>query len=83
MTRTLEEIANIKEGAAIYRTIGSILVKAESKESVEKELKEQKEVLEIRLKTLKKQEGQLKEKYLSLQKEISKALGDISGDEAS
>ncbi len=76
LTRTLEELTNVKEGSTIYKSIGSLLIKAEDKESVEKDLKDQKEVLEVRLKTITKQEGQLKEKYTALQKEITKALGE-------
>ena len=56
-----------------YKFIGSILVLSEKKE-LEKELKERKEMIDLRLKTLEKQENSLREKAEKLQKEVMKNL---------
>ena len=51
-----------------------LLVKAEDKESVEKELNEKKETFDIRIKALDRQEKHLMEKYQALQQELSQAI---------
>jgi len=72
--QALEEINKLKEGTPIYKSIGSLLIKAESKESVIKGLKEDKETLELRKGTLEKQEGRLKEKLAEMQSKMENAL---------
>ncbi len=69
----LEEIGNISDDTTIYKNVGSLYVKAEDKPSVDKDLKEQKETLEVRVKTIVRQETQLKERYQKLQQEITEA----------
>ncbi|MBI4018286.1 MAG: prefoldin subunit beta [Candidatus Aenigmarchaeota archaeon] len=71
--KALEEI-NKEDTQEIYRSIGPVLVRSE-KEKVRKELEEQKEEIELKIKTLEKQESRLKsllkegqEKFQSLQK---------------
>ncbi|MEM2943346.1 MAG: prefoldin subunit beta [Methanomassiliicoccales archaeon] len=73
--RTLEELAKITDDVPIYRSVGSLLIKARDKESVVHEIQEDKETLEIRVKTLDRQEKALRERYQALQDQISKALG--------
>lgn len=73
-THTLEELKSIPAEAPIYRPIGSLLVKAKDKGEVETLLTEEKETLEVRLKAIERQENQLKERYASMQREISEAL---------
>ena len=72
--RALEELKKIKGDTLIYKSIGSLLIKSPGKESVEKDLTESKETLEIRKKTLDDQEGRLKEKTQELQSKIQNAL---------
>ncbi|HID25297.1 MAG TPA: prefoldin subunit beta [Thermoplasmata archaeon] len=72
--QALEEINKLKEGTPIYKSIGSLLIKAESKESVIKGLKEDKETLELRKGTLEKQEGRLKEKLTEMQSKMENTL---------
>ena len=71
--RALEELKKAGD-VPVYRSIGSILVKAESKEEVEKDLDEQKETLQVRVKTLERQETHLRERYQGLQEQLTKAL---------
>lgn len=77
----LENLEKVSDDAPLYKNIGSILVKAENKKGVVDELKEKKETLDIRVKTLQKQGDQLKEKYEALSKKLSKALKEFQGSE--
>lgn len=72
--RALEELTKISGETPIYKSVGSLLVRAEDKEGVEKELNEKKETIDIRIKSMDRQEKQLVEKYQELQKELSTAI---------
>lgn len=72
--RAITELEKSSKDTAIYKSVGSLMVKADDKESVEKELSEKKETLDIRIKALDRQEKHLMEKYQSLQQELSKAI---------
>ncbi|UCE73138.1 MAG: prefoldin subunit beta [Methanomassiliicoccales archaeon] len=72
--RALSELDKISEDTPVYKSVGSLLVKAEDKEGVEKELNEKKETIDIRIKALDRQEKHLVEKYQALQQELSAAL---------
>ena len=72
--KTLEELAKLKKGAAIYKSVGTILVKCDDKEGLRTELEEKKETLGIRTKTLTNQEKTLREMHQNLQKELTEAL---------
>ena len=58
----------------MYRSTGALLVRVEDRPSLQKELEEQKETLEIRVNTIKKQEKSLGERYEALQAKLSEAL---------
>ncbi|HYK93988.1 MAG TPA: prefoldin subunit beta [Thermoplasmata archaeon] len=73
-THTLEELKTIPEEAPIYRPIGGLLAKAKSRKEVEDLLTEEKETLEVRVKALERQENHLKERYTTMQRELSDAL---------
>jgi prefoldin beta subunit len=66
--KSLTELENTKE-TTVYKAAGNILVLRDKKE-VEKELKDQKESQELRLKTLEKQEKSLVEKLNVLKSQI-------------
>jgi prefoldin beta subunit len=72
--RALSELEKLKDETPIYKTVGSLLVRAEDKEGVKKELSEKKETTDIRIKALERQEKQLVEKYQELQTELSAAI---------
>ncbi|MEM3851781.1 MAG: prefoldin subunit beta [Methanomassiliicoccales archaeon] len=80
VTRAIEELQSLPEDAVIYKNIGSLLIKSGNRESVLKELNEQKETLDVRVKTLERQEKHLRERYQSLQEELSKELGSREGN---
>ncbi|MFQ6060394.1 MAG: prefoldin subunit beta [Thermoplasmata archaeon] len=71
---TIEELKKTKKDAPIYKSIGTLLIRAENREELEKELNEHKETISIRLKTLQRQEKTLSERYQSLGEKLSKVL---------
>jgi len=72
---TIDELNKSADDVTIYKNVGSLLIKASDKESVVKEAEDDKETLEIRIKTLDRQEKALRDKYQTMQEQISKALG--------
>jgi prefoldin beta subunit len=70
----LEELDKADAKTSIYKSVGSILIKAKGKTEIEKDLKSNKESLEIRKNTLEKQEGRTKEKLNELQSKVQNAL---------
>jgi len=76
---TLEELGKVTEDTPIYRNVGSLLIKANEKESVVKDIEDSKETLEVRVKTLNRQEKQMRERYENLQEQLQKALGGSAG----
>ena len=71
---TLEELKTLPEDAVIYRSVGNLLVKAKGRSEVEGILTEEKETLEVRVKALERQVNHLKERYETMQRELSRAL---------
>lgn len=60
-----------------YKIVGNIMVKSDKKELL-KDLEQKKELLELRIKTLDKQENAVREKSKQLQQEV---LGNIKDEE--
>ena len=71
---TLVELDKTDEKSPIYKSIGAVLIKTKGKTGVTKELKSNKESLELRKETLEKQEGRTKEKLSELQSKVQNAL---------
>ena len=69
----LNEIAsaleNLKDSEKSYKIVANILINAK-KEDLESELKQKKEMLELRIKKLEKQEEEIREKSQKIQKEV-------------
>jgi prefoldin beta subunit len=74
VTHTLEELKSIAEDAVLYRPIGGLLVRAKTKKEVDDLLTEEKETLEVRVKAIERQENHLKERYTTMQQELTQAL---------
>ena len=66
----LEELKTTENA---YKIIANIMVKSD-KAKLEKDLKQKKEMMEIRIKTLEKQEKTIKEKAAEMQAEVMKEL---------
>jgi|TARA_B100001971_G_C18252460_1_gene579365 prefoldin beta subunit len=67
----LKELNSTKEDS--YKIIGNIMIK-DKKENLVKELQSKKEIVELRLKSLDKQETKIKDKAEELQKKVVKEL---------
>jgi prefoldin beta subunit len=74
VTHTLEELKSVPDDAVLYRPIGGLLVRAKNKKEVEDLLSEEKETLEVRVKAMERQENHLKERYTTMQQELTQAL---------
>lgn len=72
---TEEELKKSPENVTIYRNVGSLLIKASDKAVIMKEVVDDKETLEVRIKTLDRQEKSMREKYQTMQEQLNKALG--------
>ena len=66
-------IKELKDAKVAYKIVGNIMVNS-NKDELEKDLKEKKERIELRIKTLEKQEAQIKEKASSIQAEVMKEM---------
>lgn len=62
-------LKEIETTSNAYKIVGNIIVESE-KDNLKKELLEKKELYEMRIKSLEKQEKQIKEKTERLQKEV-------------
>lgn len=69
----LEELEKLEDDSIIYKSIGTIIVRAK-KDTVLKNLKEDRETTELRKKTLDTQENKVKEKIEELQKKLQEAI---------
>lgn len=72
--RTLEELEKVDEGTVLYKSAGSILIRAKDKRSIQEELSERKETLEIRVKSLSRQEKELSDRFRALQGDLNAGL---------
>ena len=70
MDSALTELKDAKES---YKIIGNIMIK-KTKDELDKDLKSKKEMVELRIRSLEKQEKQLKDKASSLQADVMSAL---------
>ncbi|MCC6015743.1 MAG: prefoldin subunit beta [Desulfurococcaceae archaeon] len=73
INRALEVLKNVPNDAEIYRASGHLLIKI-NKETAEKELNERKELLELRLKTLSRQESLLRQQLSEIQSKLSEYI---------
>ena len=72
----LKELEQSKEA---YKIVGNIMVSSD-KDELEKDLKKKKEIVELRIKTLEKQENQIKDKASGVQAEVMEELKEKKQD---
>jgi prefoldin beta subunit len=65
----------LKRTDKAYRIVGNVMVSAD-KASLSKELEQRKEVLDLRIKSLDKQESKMRERTSELQSEVMKEISD-------
>ncbi len=75
--QALSEIEKVDDSAVIYKSIGSLMVKAE-KAKVTTELNERKELLNTRVTVLAKQEERLRSQAKELQTKLQRDLNPVS-----
>jgi len=78
--RALEELDKLQEGAPVYKSVGTILVKSE-REELKKSLNEQKETLDLRIKTLGRQEERVVQRLREMREKLEVALKGKQLDE--
>lgn len=71
--RVLSELTKISDNIELYKSIGHILIRT-NKEDLVKELTEKKEILELRMRTLEKQESFLQKQFEDLRKKVTEEL---------
>lgn len=74
--KALEELQKAKENEEIYKAVGPILVRS-SKSNMKKELEERKEMIDLRLKSLEKQDDKLRNKIKENQEKLQEFLKGI------
>ena len=72
----LNELEKSSDDAVIYKSVGELLFKAEKPKLVE-ELKERKEMMDLRIKTMSKQEERTQSRFTQLQDQLKQSLGQI------
>ena len=75
--QALDELEKMTDNAIIYKSIGSLLVKSE-KGKVMKDLSERKELLDMRINVLGKQEERLRSQVKELQTKLQRDLRPLS-----
>jgi len=78
----LKELESTDASKPVYKIAGSIIV-LKNRDDVINELNSMKEALEIRIKTLEKQEDLMKKQLDELEKKLMKKLGSTQGTGAS
>lgn len=73
-----EELETLKDDAEVFVSIGAVMMQKD-RASVKTELEEKIETLELRIKSLQKQETALQGKFEQLQQQIQAALGENAG----
>jgi prefoldin beta subunit len=73
----LEELSKLEDDAVIYKNVGQLLIKGE-RESVATE-PEKKDTMELRVRTLEKQEERIQKRFQQLQEQLRSAIGGGAG----
>ncbi|MHA1298782.1 MAG: prefoldin subunit beta [Candidatus Helarchaeota archaeon] len=71
--RALTELENLADDAVVYKSVGAILVKSE-KNKVKEELIDKKDTLEMRIKTIQRQEERTKKQFEESRNKVQAAL---------
>jgi prefoldin beta subunit len=74
LDRTVQELEKAPEDSAVFKNVGTLLVQVKDRQSLVTELKDQKETVEVRVKTLERQDKHLRERHQTLQSQITQAL---------
>ncbi len=75
MDLTIDELKKTPVESPVYKNVGALMIKVSDREVLLKEIEDDKETAEVRVKSLDRQEKMLREKYQLMQDQISKAIG--------
>jgi prefoldin beta subunit len=75
MDLTIDELKKTPADSPVYKNVGALMIKVSDREGLLKEIEDDKETAEVRVKSLDRQEKMLREKYALMQDQISKAIG--------
>jgi prefoldin beta subunit len=81
LDKAVQELDRAGDDAVVYRSVGSLMIQAKDKAALTTELKDQKETLEVRVKTLDRQDKHLRERHQGLQQQITQALNIPSSED--
>jgi prefoldin, beta subunit, archaeal len=70
VNKVLQELSQLPTGTTVYKIVGNLLVKVD-KETVQKELDDQKTILELRSRTYQNQESKLRSQLEERQKKLT------------
>lgn len=70
----LGELEKLDNDAVIYKNVGQLLIKGE-RGPIEAELVEKKDTMELRAKTLERQEERIQKRFKQLQEQLQSAIG--------
>ncbi|RFA96903.1 prefoldin subunit beta [Pyrobaculum aerophilum] len=76
--KAISEIERLPQDAKIFKNVGNFLV-PQSRDVALQELRDRKELLELHVKTLTRQESMLREQLDKLREEINKELAKLRG----
>ena len=82
LDKALQELDKAADDALVYKSVGSLMIQSKDKAGLVEELKEQKDTLDVRVKTLDKQDKHLRERHQNLQAQITEALQGAGGDDS-
>jgi len=74
MDLTIDELKKTPLDSPVYKNVGALMIKVSDREGLLKEIEDDKETSEVRVKSLDRQEKMLREKYQLMQDQISKAM---------
>ena len=72
LEKTLKELSAVGADVPVYKNVGPVIYRIDDKEKLVADLEEQKELSQMRLKTLENQQKSLEEKYKDLEQAIQK-----------
>ncbi|RLG75886.1 MAG: prefoldin subunit beta [Thermoprotei archaeon] len=80
--KALAILRELGEDAEVYRSAGHLLIRVKKEDAV-KELEDRKEIIEIRLKSLEKQESLVRSRINEVQSQVNKYLAKLYGGKSS
>ncbi|UCE91265.1 MAG: prefoldin subunit beta [Methanobacteriota archaeon] len=81
LDKAVQELEKAADDALVYRSVGSLMIQNKDRAGLLTELKERKDSLDVRVKTLDRQDKHLRERHQNLQAQITQALqGSGGGD---